>query len=363
MLQTLQSTHRDSSHDLQHVPVGARNLLATILHHVDTKAVPMLIQCPDILPCMVEATHSGANLINSKLAVQTKVFLILEYAARGELYKELQRVHHFDESTTATYVFFILLSIFCASCRMLCVTCWPKRVSVKPFGKRWTSADHLTHQGSRDTMDRDHPGSVQQMRAETESLMLSLTSHGDVYWHVPEILQILGSKECQSGMAWGWSLMNASYCFNLKGSFDHVTKITLLIQLCICPVVDSHSCSKSKCWACWTATIMTGHTRTAPCSMMALLFMRFCDLPNPGMGAVQVCCITGKGIDVLPLQACHPSGHQTRELAAGPSWGAQDCRLWLVCARATLPPEDALRDSGLPATRDGPGEPHGLLCQ
>ena len=37
--------------------------------------------------------------------LQTKVFLILEYAARGELYKELQRVHHFDERTTATYAF------------------------------------------------------------------------------------------------------------------------------------------------------------------------------------------------------------------------------------------------------------------
>lgn len=35
---------------------------------------------------------------------ETKVFLILEYAAKGELYKELQKVHHFDERTTATYV-------------------------------------------------------------------------------------------------------------------------------------------------------------------------------------------------------------------------------------------------------------------
>jgi len=33
-----------------------------------------------------------------------KVYLILEYAARGELYKELQKAHHFDEKRTATYV-------------------------------------------------------------------------------------------------------------------------------------------------------------------------------------------------------------------------------------------------------------------
>lgn len=33
-----------------------------------------------------------------------KVYLILEYAAKGELYKELQRLGHFDERRTATYV-------------------------------------------------------------------------------------------------------------------------------------------------------------------------------------------------------------------------------------------------------------------
>jgi hypothetical protein len=33
--------------------------------------------------------------------LQEKVYLILEYAARGELYKELVKKHHFDERTTA----------------------------------------------------------------------------------------------------------------------------------------------------------------------------------------------------------------------------------------------------------------------
>jgi aurora kinase len=32
------------------------------------------------------------------------VYLILEYAPKGELYKELQRIGHFDERRAATYV-------------------------------------------------------------------------------------------------------------------------------------------------------------------------------------------------------------------------------------------------------------------
>jgi len=34
----------------------------------------------------------------------TRVYLILEYAAKGELYKELQRHGHFSERLTATYI-------------------------------------------------------------------------------------------------------------------------------------------------------------------------------------------------------------------------------------------------------------------
>lgn len=33
---------------------------------------------------------------------QTRVYLILEYAAKGELYRELQRCNRFDEKRTAT---------------------------------------------------------------------------------------------------------------------------------------------------------------------------------------------------------------------------------------------------------------------
>ena len=35
---------------------------------------------------------------------QTRVYLILEYAAKGELYRELQRCNRFDEKRTATCV-------------------------------------------------------------------------------------------------------------------------------------------------------------------------------------------------------------------------------------------------------------------
>ena len=34
-------------------------------------------------------------------ASQDRVYLILEYAAKGELYKQLQEAHHFDEKRTA----------------------------------------------------------------------------------------------------------------------------------------------------------------------------------------------------------------------------------------------------------------------
>jgi hypothetical protein len=38
------------------------------------------------------------------VALQNRVYLILEYAARGELYKELQKVRTFSEHRAATYV-------------------------------------------------------------------------------------------------------------------------------------------------------------------------------------------------------------------------------------------------------------------
>lgn len=37
----------------------------------------------------------------SIVLLQDRVYLILEYAAKGELYKQLQEAHHFDEKRTA----------------------------------------------------------------------------------------------------------------------------------------------------------------------------------------------------------------------------------------------------------------------
>ena len=47
---------------------------------------------------------------------QTRVFLILEYAARGELYKELQRCKYFSERRgSVSDVFFAEASLFRAA--------------------------------------------------------------------------------------------------------------------------------------------------------------------------------------------------------------------------------------------------------
>lgn len=48
------------------------------------------------------------------MAVQTKVYLILEYAAKGELYKQLQQQNTFSEKTTATYAPCLLAFAFSA---------------------------------------------------------------------------------------------------------------------------------------------------------------------------------------------------------------------------------------------------------
>lgn len=44
--------------------------------------------------------------------MQSYVYLVVEYAARGELYKELQRCKHFSEKRAATVNNGVLLKIF-----------------------------------------------------------------------------------------------------------------------------------------------------------------------------------------------------------------------------------------------------------
>lgn len=58
---------------------------------------------------------------------RTRVFLVLEYAPRGEMYKELQRCGRFDDQRTATVrvnaVFFIY-AVFWAVCEIFCWWLW-----------------------------------------------------------------------------------------------------------------------------------------------------------------------------------------------------------------------------------------------
>lgn len=44
---------------------------------------------------------SAAFQSSASIGLQEKVYLILEYAANGELYKELQKAGHFSEQRTA----------------------------------------------------------------------------------------------------------------------------------------------------------------------------------------------------------------------------------------------------------------------
>ncbi|XP_042449387.1 serine/threonine-protein kinase Aurora-3-like [Zingiber officinale] len=48
--------------------------------------------------------HSNVLRLFAWFHDETRVFLVLEYAARGELYKLLKSLHHFSEKRTATYV-------------------------------------------------------------------------------------------------------------------------------------------------------------------------------------------------------------------------------------------------------------------
>ncbi len=49
-------------------------------------------------------SHCAGPSHSVRICPQTRVYLILEYAAKGELYKELQKYTYFDEKRTATCV-------------------------------------------------------------------------------------------------------------------------------------------------------------------------------------------------------------------------------------------------------------------
>lgn len=54
---------------------------------------------PIHLDCKLTCNHQFSCIDCG--ASQDRVYLILEYAAKGELYKQLQEAHHFDEKRTA----------------------------------------------------------------------------------------------------------------------------------------------------------------------------------------------------------------------------------------------------------------------
>ncbi len=66
-----------------------------------------ILWCSVVLTCL--ALHYKRHMVlvrqllhcASVVLLQDRVYLILEYAAKGELYKQLQEAHHFDEKRTA----------------------------------------------------------------------------------------------------------------------------------------------------------------------------------------------------------------------------------------------------------------------
>ena len=66
--------------------------------------------------------------------------------------------------------------------------------------------------------------------------------------------------------------------------------------------------------------------------------------------------VVGRRARLLPLEARDPPRYQARELAARSQGRAQDCRLWLVGARAAFAPHDPLRHARLLASRDDRGQ-------
>ena len=60
-------------------------------------AVPSL----QVTHCLSNCRHQNILRLYGYFYDATRVYLILEYAPRGELYKELRKCKYFDEKTTA----------------------------------------------------------------------------------------------------------------------------------------------------------------------------------------------------------------------------------------------------------------------
>ncbi len=89
-------------------------LLLLRLHSPRVTTCYWLLSCPPLAfwgcCCLDMHDFSVHDTYNLWLAWQTRVYLILEYAAKGELYKELQRCRVFSEKRAATVCLLVLQS-------------------------------------------------------------------------------------------------------------------------------------------------------------------------------------------------------------------------------------------------------------
>lgn len=86
-----------------------------VFHTICIHVVHCLIACSQILFFFIR--HPNILRLFGYFYDSTRVYLILEYAPKGELYKELTKNERFDEKTSANVSFFSKL-LNCISCNL-----------------------------------------------------------------------------------------------------------------------------------------------------------------------------------------------------------------------------------------------------
>ena len=232
---------------------------------------------------------------------KTRVYLILEYAPRGELYKELQKHTRFPEGRAATVC---LLSLPpCTRCSVW-MRAKPARVRVGCRKNDWPSTFLR-----RCTA---YACGAHCIVAILPSLALAaLTNHSG------HVLSIFSSPTlhcvCAASLVTSCmhlllalaALTNKALrpCSSLFSSDVALRVRAALNNLSFTPVVCDHC--------------VDGTARAMPVTFL------FTPVHRAACGGTQV----------LPRQARDPPRHQAREPAAGPEGRPQNCGLWLVCAR------------------------------
>ena len=75
--------------------------LSAVHAHVYTSICLKANLCLSAAPWLIHPDWNPLECNAALYSSQDRVYLILEYAAKGELYKQLQEAHHFDEKRTA----------------------------------------------------------------------------------------------------------------------------------------------------------------------------------------------------------------------------------------------------------------------